>query len=65
MIVRGYERLSLVRQCALLGLSRSSVYYRPAEPDAEELAPPEAGRGGLALMALIDRLSLPKTPSGK
>jgi len=45
MIVRGHERLSLVRQCAVLGLSRSSVYYRPAEPDAEELA----------LMALIDR----------
>lgn len=45
MIVRGHERLSLVRQCALLGLSRSSVYYRPAALEADELA----------LMGLIDR----------
>jgi len=45
MIVRGHERLSLVRQCALLRLRRSSLYYRPAACDADELA----------LMALIDR----------
>jgi putative transposase len=29
--------LSLVRQCAILGLARSSWYYRPVPPDAENL----------------------------
>ena len=28
-VVPGHPRLSVVRQCKLLGLSRSSVYYRP------------------------------------
>ncbi len=28
----------MARQCELLGLSRASYYYRPAEPSAEELA---------------------------
>ena len=31
------EQTSVRRQCELLGLNRSSVYYVPAEPDAEEL----------------------------
>jgi putative transposase len=31
------EQTSLRRQCELLGLNRSSVYYVPVEPDAEEL----------------------------
>ena len=31
------EQVSLRRQCELLGVSRSSVYYEPVEPDAEEL----------------------------
>ena len=31
------ERTSIRRQCELLGVSRSSVYYVPVEPDAEEL----------------------------
>ena len=26
------------RQCELLGVNRSSLYYEPVEPDAEELA---------------------------
>ena len=29
---------SLVRQCALAGVSRSSLYYRPAGESAENLA---------------------------
>ena len=29
MVDREHPFLSLVRQCALLGVSRSSVYYRP------------------------------------
>ena len=44
MIDRDHSQLSLVRQCALLDVSRASVYYRPAPPKAEDLT----------LMALID-----------
>jgi putative transposase len=51
MIERTHPTLSLVRQCALLGISRASVYYRPAEVDEYDLE----------LMALIDRQYL-KTP---
>ena len=51
MIDREEPKLSLVRQCALLGLSRSSLYYLPTEAGAEELE----------RMALIDRQYL-KTP---
>ncbi|HZI76094.1 MAG TPA: IS3 family transposase [Gemmatimonadales bacterium] len=45
MIDRLNEKLSLTRQCQLLGLSRSSLYYHPANDNTEDLA----------LMALIDR----------
>ncbi len=45
MIDRTHAGLSVVRQCALVGVSRSSAYYRPAPA-----APAE-----LELMALIDR----------
>jgi len=41
----GHPNLSVVRQCALLGISRSSVYHRPREVDEYELQ----------LMAMIDR----------
>ena len=51
MIDREEPKLSLVRQCALLGISRSSLYYLPTEADAEDLE----------LMALIDQQYL-KTP---
>ena len=40
--------LSMRRQCALLAVTRSSVYYEPVVPDAEELA----------LMRRIDELHL-------
>ena len=33
MIGVGHTRVSVARQCALLGLSRSSYYYRPRPPD--------------------------------
>ena len=42
------EQTSIRRQCELLGVSRSSVYYDPVEPDAEELE----------LMRRIDELHL-------
>jgi len=47
----GHPRLSLVRQCALLGISRSSLYYQPTAASAQDLG----------LMALMDRQYL-KTP---
>jgi putative transposase len=40
--------VSMRRQCELLGVSRSSLYYEPVEPDAEELA----------LMRRLDQLHL-------
>ncbi len=42
---RRHPALSVVRQCALLGLSRSSVYYRPVEVSPEDWE----------LMRLMDR----------
>ena len=51
MIDREEPKLSLVRQCALLGISRSSSYYLPTEAGAEDME----------LMALIDQQYL-KTP---
>ena len=47
MIDRDHS-LSMVRQCQLLALSRSTVYYRPM------VTPPEE----LALMRLTDELHL-------
>ena len=52
MIDREEPKLSLVRQCALLGISRSSLYYLPTEAGAEDME----------LTALIDQLRwYPKT----
>src|SRR3954467_10205593 len=51
MIDRLNKHLSLTRQCQLLGISRSSLYYQPANDNTEDLA----------LMALIDRQFL-ETP---
>jgi putative transposase len=51
VIDREHRELSLVRQCSLLRISRSSLYYRPAPASAEDLE----------LMALMDRQYL-KTP---
>jgi putative transposase len=51
MIDREHPKLSLVRQCSLLGVSRSSLYYQPAPAAVEDLE----------LMALLDRQYL-KTP---
>ena len=38
MVDRQHPALSTVRQCGLLGISRSSVYYRPRAPSREDLA---------------------------
>ena len=51
MIDRKGSKLSLVRQCSLLDISRGSVYYRPTPARA----------GDLDLMALMDRQYM-KTP---
>ena len=45
MVDREHPKLSVVRQCSLLGISRSSVYFRPRDVDEYELK----------LMSLIDR----------
>ena len=44
MIEPGHPSLSMVRQCELVSISRSSFYYQPAGETAETLA----------LMRLID-----------
>ncbi len=51
MIDREQPQMSVVRQCALLNISRSSLYYHPSEASAEDLE----------LMARMDRQYL-KTP---
>ena len=51
MVDREHPSLSLVRQCALLGVSRSSLYYQPRAASEEELS----------LMGEIDRQYL-ETP---
>ena len=51
MVDREHPSLSLVRQCALLGVGRSSIYYRPRAASAEDLS----------LMGEIDRQYL-ETP---
>ena len=51
MVDRGHPSLSIVRQCALVGMSRSSLYYRPQGAFEEELS----------LMGEIDRQYL-ETP---
>ena len=51
MIDRGHSSLSVARQCELLDISRSSVYYSPVQDGEYELE----------LMGLIDRQYL-QTP---
>src|SRR3990172_2868498 len=51
MIDRGHPKLSMARQCALLDISRSSLYYQPTAASAQDLE----------LMAMMDRQYL-KTP---
>ena len=51
MVDRHHPSLSLVRQCALLGVSRSGIYYHPKAASAEDLS----------LMGEIDRQYL-ETP---
>ena len=38
MVDRKHPKLPIVRQCALLGVSRSSLYYRPKATSGEELS---------------------------
>ena len=56
MIVRDHPALSLSRQCRLLSIGRSSLYYEPKGESAETLA----------LMRRIDELFLkhPSAPVG-
>ena len=52
MIEPGYPGLSVVRQCELVSISRSSFYYQPVGETAENLA----------LMRLIDAQFLETPP---
>ncbi len=38
MVDREHPKLPIVRQCALLGVSRSSLYYRPKAASEEDLS---------------------------
>ena len=38
MVNRGHPSVSIVRQCALVGMGRSSLYYRPQRASEEELS---------------------------
>ena len=38
MVDREHLALSIARRCALLGVARSSLYYRPKEASGEDLA---------------------------
>ena len=51
MIDRGRAKLSVSRQCKLVGVSRSSLYYQPVGPSLKDLG----------LIAMMDRQYL-KTP---
>ena len=53
MVDREHLLLSIARQCALLGVARSSLYYRPKAVSEEDLS----------LMSEIDRQYL-ETSSG-
>ena len=57
MIEPDHPRLSIVRQCALVSISRSSFYYAPAPAD----------EATLALMRAIDKafLEMPGTAAGR
>ena len=57
MVDREHRKLPIVRQCALLGVTRSSLYYRPTGASEADLSlrgrwtvstwrPPSTGRGG-------------------
>ena len=57
MVDREHPKLPIVRQCSLLGVTRSSIYYRPKMASEEDLflmgeidgstwRPPSTGRGG-------------------
>ena len=37
-LVEANTEVSMRRQCELLGVNRSSLYYEPVEPDSEELS---------------------------
>ena len=38
LVERQHRRLSIVRQCQLMGVSRSSLYYRPKETSQQDLS---------------------------
>ena len=57
IVDREHPKLPIVRQCALLGVSRSRLYYRPTGASEDDLSlmrvmavstwrPPSTGRGG-------------------
>ena len=57
LVDRQHQTLSIVQQCALLGVSRSSLYYRPKETSQQDLSlmremnPPVPGNPFLRIQA--------------
>ena len=55
LVDRQHQTLSIVRQCALLGVGRSSLYYRPKETSQQGLSlidgPPVPGNPFLRIQA--------------
>ena len=64
MIDRLNKHLSLTRQCQLLGLSRSSLYYQPATDNTKDLALMALIVPGDAVLRLAqdDGLAAPRGP---
>ena len=55
MVDRQHPELATVRQCALMGISRSSLYYRPRGSSPEDLA----------IMKLLDQQYVPRSSMGR
>ena len=53
MVDREHPALSTLRQCALMGISRSSVYYRPRAPSPKGPGTHEADRPAVPGHALL------------
>src|SRR5204862_6994131 len=56
--------LSISRQCTLLGVARSSLYYRPRPESAEELEASEAARPNAARVFVPGRDNRLGNPPG-
>ena len=53
LVDRRHGSLSIVRQCALLDVSRSSLYHRPKETSQQALSLDPHSFGGFGLRVMI------------